>query len=151
LGQTRSTINSSLPSKQEAKVWTSFQMQTSEQERKALSSLERLHAFSFGRIPPDHLATQTENCLLHHSHAENRNTDFLFTENQNSLQKNNSQQFQSGSDPDSSQLRKRQHYDYEELEAGVEGGTWSRIFKEAEELDENCHETTSSAACPPTS
>ncbi|XP_057817329.2 uncharacterized protein LOC131030498 isoform X1 [Cryptomeria japonica] len=147
-GQRHSMICSSLPSKQELNVWTSFQLQPSEQEAKAVLSLEKLHAFSFGRIHSDYIGTQSENYLPHQTQAENgfTVTDLLVTGN--NLHKNNNQQLQSGPGPGPSQLEQGQHCDSSEVEAGVEeAGTWSRIFNEAEKLDENFHETTNSAAC----
>lgn len=143
LGQRDSRNSKSLPLEQEEKAGTSLDVQLSKQEKIARASLEKLHAFSFGGKQNSHYKTQFETYLLHQTQDDNNFADFMGT--QNSLHEN-SQQFQPCPVSETSKLGKRPHLDFEEESQDEEACTWSRIFKEAHEFDENHQEITNTAS-----
>lgn len=154
IGQRDSRNNNSLPFEQEEKAGTSLDVEHSKQEKIARASLEKLHAFSFGGKQNSHYKTQFENYLLHQTQDDNDFADFMVT--QNNLHEN-SQQFQTCTVSETSKLGKRPHHDDEAASGALcdlneeesqdeEACTWSRIFKEAHEFDENHQEITNTAS-----
>lgn len=143
LGPRDSRNSNCLPFEEEEKSGTSLDVQLSKQEKIARASLEKLHAFSFGGKQNLQYKTQFENSLLHQIHDDNNFADFMGTEI--SLHEN-SQQFQTCPVSETSKLGKRPHLDFEEESQDQEACTWSRIFKEAHEFDENHEEVSNTAS-----